>query len=144
MRKYTLIRTIYLYTFALIGLVLAVIGGVRLVDMGLKAFVFTQAEEEQRFWQKQPPMPIISEKRAENIAQSDKSELSAEEKEQLQQWLATYKDWKDRQEKFDSVTASRHREAASSLAFILVGLPLYWYHWRVISKEKAGNESDSE
>ena len=37
---YPLIRTIYLYLFALLGLALLTIGGVRFVDMGLKAFVF--------------------------------------------------------------------------------------------------------
>jgi len=43
-----IIRTIYLYIFALLGLVLVIIGGVRFVDMGLKAFVFTKAEEEDK------------------------------------------------------------------------------------------------
>ena len=42
--KYHLIRKIYLYTFSLVGLVLVVIGGVRLVGLGLKAFVFTKAD----------------------------------------------------------------------------------------------------
>ena len=36
--KYHLIRKIYLYTFSLVGLVLVVIGGVRLVGLGLKSF----------------------------------------------------------------------------------------------------------
>jgi len=40
--KYHLIRKIYLYTFSLVGLVLVVIGGVRLVGLGLKTFVFTK------------------------------------------------------------------------------------------------------
>lgn len=57
-KHYPLIRTIYLYLFALLGLVLLTIGGVRFVDMGLKAFVFTKAEEEVRLiYDQVPPIP---------------------------------------------------------------------------------------
>lgn len=38
------IRTIYLYLFTIIGLSLLVSGSVQFVDMGLKAWVFTQAD----------------------------------------------------------------------------------------------------
>jgi len=48
MEKHSLVRTIYLYLFALVGLTLLVIGTVRFVDMGLKAFVFTKAEQAEK------------------------------------------------------------------------------------------------
>ena len=41
----SLIRKIYLYLFSLIGLVLVVIGCVELVNLGLKAYVFTSADQ---------------------------------------------------------------------------------------------------
>ena len=41
----TLIRKIYLYLFSLIGLVLVVIGCVQLVNLGLKAYIFTAADQ---------------------------------------------------------------------------------------------------
>ena len=44
MNKYPLIRKIYLYLFALIGLVLITIGCVRLVGLGLKTYIFTKAD----------------------------------------------------------------------------------------------------
>ena len=53
---YPLIRTLYLYFFALVGLILATIGGVRFVDMALKAFIFTKAEERERLISTAPPM----------------------------------------------------------------------------------------
>src|SRR3989344_4717320 len=131
-KKNTLIRTIYLYTFSLVGLVLVVIGGVRFVNMGLKAWVFTKADEEQRMWSKQPPMPAITEKRIETAVKEGKIEnLTEDEKAAMENWLATYDAWKKHQEKFDPITAQRQREAAGALSFILVGLPLYLYHWRV-------------
>ena len=45
---YPLIRTIYLYLFALVGLALLISGSVRFVNMGLKAFVFTKAEQDMK------------------------------------------------------------------------------------------------
>lgn len=144
-KKNTLIRTIYLYTFSLVGLVLVVIGGVQLVDMGLRAWVFTQADEEQRIWQKQPPMPVITEKRVETAVKEGKIEnLTEDEKMAMEQWLASYGTWKQQQETFDPVTSQRHRDAASALSFILVGLPLYLYHWRVIKREKAELANNGE
>jgi len=58
MKKHSLVRTIYLYIFALLGLVLLIIGGVNFLNMGLKAFIFTQAEEEQRLLYKEMPVPF--------------------------------------------------------------------------------------
>jgi len=137
-----LIRTIYLYLFALLGLVLLIIGGVRFVDMGLKAFVFTKAEEEQRLIYKQPPYTPYPIQRIEEL--QDEKELSEEEKTTIKQWLTDYKDWKERESKIDHVTARRHRDASTNLALILVGLPLYLYHWRIIKKETKNKKGDQE
>lgn len=133
MEKHSLIRTIYLYLFALVGLVLIIIGGVKFVDMGLKVFVFTQAEEEQRLIYKQPFSPPYPVQRIEEFQEG--KELSKEEKAAIKQWLADYKDWQERRARIDPVTARRHRDASMNLALILVGLPLYLYHWRIIKRE---------
>ncbi len=42
----TVIRTVYLYLFAVLGLVLVTIGGVGSVDMLLKGVVFRRADDE--------------------------------------------------------------------------------------------------
>ncbi len=138
MKHYPLIRTIYLYLFALLGLVLLIIGGVRFVDMGLKAFVFTKAEEEQRLAYKQPsyiPYPV---QQIEKLQEEEG--LSEEEKVTIRQWLADYKDWEERRSQIDPVTARRHRDASLNLALILIGLPLYLYHWQIIKKETKNKE----
>lgn len=132
MKHYPLIRTVYLYLFTLVGLALLIIGGVRFVDMGLKAFVFTKAEEEQKLIHLQPPM-FYQIERIEKL--QDEEGLSAEEKANIKQWLADYKDWKERRSKIDPVTARRHRDASLNLALILIGFPLYLYHWRIIKRE---------
>lgn len=133
MNRHSFIRTIYLYLFALLGLILLIIGGVRFVDMGLKAFIFTKAEQEQRLTYKQPiyvPYPI---QRIEEIQEGE--ELSEQEKAAIKQWLADYEDWKEKRSQINPVTTRRHRDASLNLAMILIGLPLYLYHWGTIKRE---------
>lgn len=136
MEKHSLVRTIYLYLFALVGLALITVGGVRFVDMGLKAFVFTQAEQEERIRHKYPPMlPIIlieGYEESEGITQ----ELTLREKQAIKNWTENYERWQEEESKINYLTIKRHREASENLAFILVGLPLYLYHWRIIKREK--------
>jgi len=145
MNHYPLIRTIYLYIFALLGLALLTIGGVRFLDMGLKAFIFTKAEEEQRLWNKQPPFPPVevgkfAEIENEKLSPKEEIKLSTEEKSAIEQWIAQYNDWRERSSEFDPITARRHQDASLNLALILIGLPLYLYHWRVIKRETKNKE----
>ncbi len=125
------VRTIYLYIFAMLGLVLLVIGGVGFVDMALKAFVFTSADEEQRVWARQPPQPYAL--RIDAISESD--ELSEEDRAAIRSWLDNYREWEETSARIDPVRSSRERSAARNLAFIIIGLPLYLYHWNTIKRE---------
>ncbi|MFN0151805.1 MAG: hypothetical protein ACKVU1_13990 [bacterium] len=135
MERDSVVRTIYLYIFALLGLVFITIGGVRFVDMGLKAFVFTQADNEQRIYARQPPMPAMRPD-MERWASSDA--VTEEQRETIQQWLADYENWRETSAKLDVVTAQRQRDASTSLAFMIVGMPLYLAHWRLIRKRPLG------
>jgi len=137
-KHHPLVRTIYLYLFALVGLALLTIGAVRFVDMGLKAFVFTKAEELQRLYEAMPPLTPYLPEPIEKLQEG--GELSEEAKATIKQWLADYEDWKERRSKIDPVTARRHRDASSNLALIFVGLPLYLFHWRIIRRETRSEE----
>lgn len=140
-----MIRTLYLYLFALVGLVLIAIGGVRLVDMALRALVFTEAEAEERLQMRQPIMPppvrvdaVRELAREEGEAGEDGARppaLSAEDRARLRDWLDAQDRWQAERAAIDPVRARRHRQAASALAFLLVGFPLYLYHWRLIRQE---------
>lgn len=143
MTKYPLIRTIYLYLFALLGLVLLIIGGVRFINMGLKAFVFTKAEQEERLMYKQPPVAYPIE-RFQEIAASGQTAVTLTEQERimLNQWLVDYKNWQTQYDTLDPVTASRHRDASLNLSLIIVGFPLYLFHWRIIRRETKQREAE--
>jgi hypothetical protein len=113
MNKHPLIRKIYLYLFSLIGLVLVVIGCVKLVNLGLKAYVFTKADQIYQY----PMMaPVAPDGKTPAIAQPSQSDVDAYQNKQ--------------------VASQRERDAADSLAMIIVGIPLYLYHWGVIKKDK--------
>ncbi len=100
------IRLIYLYLFSFIGLTILVIGLIRMVDLGIKVFVFKDADKFEY------SMPIPVEGGKDVI--DPKTEKMRQETEQ---------------------TRSRQRETSGSVAMILVGLPLYIAHWRMIKKE---------
>jgi len=133
MDKHSLIRTIYLYAFALLGLIFLCISGIRFLDMGLKAFVFTQADEQMKVEYSRPVMPYSYEK-IKGLEAGEVS-LTDEETAQIRQIIQEYENWEERSGEVDPVTSNRHRDASSSLAMILVGLPLYFYHWSVIKRE---------
>lgn len=115
MKKHPLIRKFYLYLFSLIGLVLVVIGSVQLVNLALKAFIFTSADKYYEYPMAKPVAPDASGAKPE-IIQPNQADIDAYQKNQL--------------------ASQRQRDAANALAMIIIGLPLYLYHWSVIKKDK--------
>ncbi len=142
MEKHSLVRTIYLYLFTLLGLSLLIIGGVGFLDMGLKTFVFTKAEKDQMLSYDRSPEPYnINIKTIEKEIEKGKEVcLSEEEKKEFNNWLVGYNDWEKRRSEVNYITSRRHKDASRNLAFILIGLPLYFYHWRTIKKETKNKE----
>ena len=113
MLKNSWIRTVYLYLFALLGLVLMVIGTVRLINLGLKVYIFTEAEKEEYRYS----VPAPFEPRLEKGTSTEVAVVDPKIPENF-------------------LKSRRQREAASVLSFLMVGLPLYLYHWMVIKKDK--------
>jgi len=132
-KHYPLIRTIYLYLFALVGLALLISGAVRFVDMGLKVFVFTKADQDVKMNYERPVSPPISIEKVEQA--SEGAELSETELAQIKSWLESYNQWQEESEEVDFLTSRRQRDAATNTSMILVGLPLYLYHWLIIRRE---------
>lgn len=136
MEKYPLIRKIYLYLFALLGLVLIIIGFVQLINLGLKVYIFKKAEQAQVYYEMPPSVPYKVAPGATATTEQIKVD------EQLsKQWEVDYKNWQDREKKIDRLGSSRQQTASWALALIIVGLPLYLYHWLIIKREtKLRNE----
>lgn len=145
MPKYSWIRTVYLYLFSLVGLTLVIIGVVRILNLGLKIYVFKEADKLENY-QQYPPFPPYGVLEPRSVSKEatpgdvklakDIQYLTGEEKTALNQWEIDYKNWKDNQGKLDYVKARRQQEASGSLAMIIVGIPLYLYHWRVVRRDR--------
>ncbi len=135
MEKNSLIRTVYLYLFSIIGLALVAIGGVMFADMGLKTFLFTKAEDPERISQEYNyygAVPVALERMEEF---QEGAELTDKEKAAVKSWYQDYKRWQEARREVDYLASRRHRDASRNLSFIIIGLPLYLYHWRIIKRE---------
>jgi hypothetical protein len=136
MEKHSMVRTVYLYLFALVGLALLITGTVKFLDMGLKAFVFKGADEPERINQSYyygytPALEkVISPEEIDNV-----EDLTEEEKQSLKEFIEGYQTWKEKSEKIDYLSSRRQQEASINLSMILVGLPLYLYHWGIIRRD---------
>jgi len=99
------VRLLYLYLFAFVGLLIVVIGSVNLVNLGIKTFIFPEADRYVQY--AQPRMEGMSEINEEEMARQQETEQKRQ----------------------------RQRELSNSLSMIIVGVPLYLYHWKTIQKE---------
>ena len=127
-----IIRTIYLYIFALVGLIIVITGSIRAFTMGLEVLVFKDADKQERLNYARPTsLPYV-----EGLKAVQEDEVwTEEERTAIKEWLVDYEEWKVESESFDSISARRQKETASILASVIVGLPLYLYHWNLIKKE---------
>lgn len=99
------LRLLYLYLFSFVGLLIVVIGSIQMVNLGLKTFVFKDIDTYEIY----PMYPV-------------KDELTEDP-----QIVA------ERQKR--ETTRQKQRELVNSVSMIVVGLPLYLYHWKTIGKE---------
>ena len=65
------VRLIYLYLFSFVGLLTVVIGSVRMVDLGLKIFVFRDADKYEYTAPKIAGEPEVNEKAMREQAEKD-------------------------------------------------------------------------
>ncbi|MEX1064112.1 MAG: hypothetical protein WD898_00635 [Candidatus Paceibacterota bacterium] len=107
------LRMIYLYIFSTVGLVLVIIGGVSLVNLGLKTYVFTKADAPVFY---RGPVPSID-KDGEVVEQTEEEIKNQEEQD---------KEYRSSQ---------RQRDAAQAVAFLIIGIPVYLYHWREVRRK---------
>lgn len=99
------IRLLYLYLFAFVGLLITTIGSIQLADLALKNYVFRVSEYSYY---------------SEPITVDGKQTVSKEEM--------------DKRNRIEQ-SNQRKRQLSTSLSMILIGMPLYLYHWKTIKKE---------
>ena len=109
------LKKAYLYLVSVISLIIAVIGAIMLINMGLKAWIFTKADRD--FYSS----PCYSSKPVP--ANGQPVSCTAEEEA------------KQKQQQEDSRSALKQRDAAQALAMLIVATPVWWFHWRLAKRE---------
>lgn len=142
MSTHTWIRTVYLYLFALVGLAITVIGSTMLVNLALKTWIFTEADSYNRYGYIERPPSLTIDREAlmiENLQNcGEDCNLSEVQLQQIDNWLADYQWWLENQkntEQIDYRKQERQRQASTAISMIMVGLPLYLYHWSTIKRD---------
>lgn len=136
--KRPLIRLIYLYLVALIGLIVFLFGGVGLVNLGFKTVLNVndnfynspkdtcrgQMSNGQYYGSGKPvPAPVAA------TAGSEVKPVDMNSQE--------FKDCvKEEQDRSDRQSSNeKRREIALALAQIILGAPIWLYHWKVVQRD---------
>lgn len=107
------IKKVYLYVVSLVALIMLIIAAVTLINMGLK--VALHAEDNYGY---PTCMAIAPAPDSKTTAVCDQAEQQREEEARKKQQ-----------------TQQRKSDVAHSLAMIIVGVPVFWYHWKLARKE---------
>ena len=94
------------------GLILVIIGAVELINLGLRVYVFPQADMVRMY--PSTAQPTITDGEKPVVVDQEKQRVYEEE----------------------LLVSNRQREITNALALLIVGIPLFGYHWRLIRKEK--------
>src|SRR5581483_485957 len=108
------LKKAYLYLVSTISIIIVVVGGIMLINLGLKAWVFTKADRYSSYpCALQPASPD-----GKPAAGCDLAQIAAQQK----------MDDENRQ-------SQRQRDAAQAIAMIIVAAPVWYYHWKLARKE---------
>lgn len=140
--KLNSIRNIYFYLVALIALMMIVWGTVDLANLGLTTWIFKTADRADD-WAPPVPYMVTEVKLGETAARcSEKCDLTADEKLQIQNWLVDYKNWQDQQGILK--VARKQKNAVRDISMLVVAIPLFIWHWKMISKETKENKENNK
>ena len=109
------LRLLYLYLFSFVGLLITIIGSIQIIDLGLKTYVFKVSEYS--FYS--PPFT------PDGRTPTTKEEIDQQKLDKIEM---------DKQGIIEQAS-QRKRQLSTSLSMILVGVPVYLYHWKTIKKE---------
>ena len=131
-KKVSIIRLVYLYIISAITFIVFLIGAVSLVNLGLKVFIFDLQEDYYR-----PESPImVCERYAPPVKEGETESFNSD----LQR--EAYEDCLEKQQKLEEERESRWisqsvaRDLSIGIAQLLVALPLWLFHWKIIEQDR--------
>ncbi len=122
--KTILIKNIYLYLVCFVALMMVVISTGNIVQIILKKYVFTKADRDYYpsfdCGLMVKPMAAPVDQSFKPLSPEDCAKREAESKKQAEENRA----------------AGRQRDLVRDISFIVVGMPLFAYHWMVVRKKE--------
>lgn len=119
------IKKIYLYAVSLISLVMLVIASVILINLALKAFIFTKADQNNYY------APLVE----CNVTDGPNATSEAMMTQGAPDCNSAEFKAKQDAAAAESRKSSQQQDAAQAVAMILVAAPVFYYHWRLARKE---------
>ncbi|MDD5040157.1 MAG: DUF5671 domain-containing protein [Patescibacteria group bacterium] len=142
-KKGSILRNVYFYMASLVTLGIAVGSLIFLANVGLKTWVFTDAEPLS-YRLGQPPVlyfdqsvtdsaakPVVS-VGAGAITCDSECTLSTDQQNAITDWKASYETWTKNK---DNPNASRQRDLINGFSFLIVALPIFIIHYRIVQRE---------
>lgn len=120
--KPSIIKNIYLYLVSFVSLMMVVFSVADIINLGLKTYVFTKAD--QNFYGPAAICPAVP----APVGTSGKTIPPPD---------CTVETAAARQQAADNLTAQRQRDLVRDISFIIVGIPLFAYHCRIIRRKEA-------
>jgi hypothetical protein len=114
----SIIRNIYLYLVSFVALMMIVFSTADVVNIGLKTFIFTKADDYNYGYVSTCPV----------VPASDTSTVKTDP------YCVTPDEQKKRDEA--SRTAQRQGSLVRDLSMIVVGIPVFMYHWGIVRKKE--------
>ena len=109
------IKKIYLYLVSLVSLIIIIVGAIMLLNMALKTWIFTKADNDYYSYRLCPAEVTTPEG-------STTKNVDCNEEE-------------EKQRAEDNRVAQKQRDAAQAIAMIVVASPVFYYHWRLARRE---------
>ncbi|MBI4133143.1 hypothetical protein HY478_00865 [Candidatus Uhrbacteria bacterium] len=124
--KISSIRTLYFYVISLIGLLMIAFSTADLVNTALKTWVFPKAEEVYLRCPYDYPQPVA----VEGVPARTPEELAADCE-------------RERERALEERVRGRQSSAVRDVSFLVVGIPLFWFHFRTAQRERREEKENS-
>ena len=112
-----------------------VVAGGFLINLALKTWVFPSAGQADKVLES-GIAPVAYGIEGESVASlvtcGAKCGLTQETVDLAGRWTTDYDSW---QKEISRTSNNTQRQAASAIPFVLIGIPLFWYHWRLVRRE---------
>lgn len=118
--KVAIIKNIYFYAVSLVALLMVVFSFADVVNIALRTYIFTKADQNY-YGGYYPPCPVPATPDAPSSTGGKGEPGCVNKDEQM------------RIEK-DNAAAQKQRDLVRDISLILVGVPLFLYHWHIIRK----------